>query len=176
MCALAGHCLRPLLSPGPLFSRGGQPTPPGPQPSQTKPQSLDPFADLGDLSSGLQGNVCCRLCVPEGGSGPSAHVCALNPGPWDSVASQPMWGQLMPGPQLQCCAPPTCSLPQAQPMPHASHPQPDAHIGLSFWDRSPSGPCNCYLGLVSLASERGAGTFPSCLSSEGPVAFQVGTS
>ncbi|XP_046279718.1 cyclin-G-associated kinase isoform X7 [Marmota monax] len=40
---------------GPLFSPGGQPTPPGPQPSQTKPQSLDPFADLGDLSSGLQG-------------------------------------------------------------------------------------------------------------------------
>ncbi|KAM4812060.1 cyclin-G-associated kinase isoform X2 [Urocitellus parryii] len=40
---------------GLLFSPGGQPTPPGPQPSQTKPQSLDPFADLGDLSSGLQG-------------------------------------------------------------------------------------------------------------------------
>ncbi|XP_077876917.1 cyclin-G-associated kinase isoform X8 [Ictidomys tridecemlineatus] len=40
---------------GPLFSPGGQPTPPGLQPSQTKPQSLDPFADLGDLSSGLQG-------------------------------------------------------------------------------------------------------------------------
>ncbi|XP_040822434.1 cyclin-G-associated kinase isoform X3 [Ochotona curzoniae] len=29
--------------------------PPGPQPARTKSQSLDPFADLGELSSGLQG-------------------------------------------------------------------------------------------------------------------------
>ncbi|XP_048639950.1 cyclin-G-associated kinase isoform X5 [Marmota marmota marmota] len=43
-------------TPAPMSAaEGGQPTPPGPQPSQTKPQSLDPFADLGDLSSGLQG-------------------------------------------------------------------------------------------------------------------------
>lgn len=44
-------------SSGPFFSPGGQPTPPGPPASGSKPQSLDPFADLGDLGSGLQGKV-----------------------------------------------------------------------------------------------------------------------
>ena len=44
-------------SPGPLFSSGGQPAPCGSQASWTKSQNPDPFADLGDLSSGLQGNV-----------------------------------------------------------------------------------------------------------------------
>ncbi|XP_031520669.1 cyclin-G-associated kinase isoform X4 [Papio anubis] len=39
---------------GPLFSPGGQPAPCGPQASWTKSQNPDPFADLGDLSSGLQ--------------------------------------------------------------------------------------------------------------------------
>ncbi|MBV95607.1 Cyclin-G-associated kinase, partial [Eschrichtius robustus] len=39
---------------GPFVSPGGQPAPPGPPASQTKSQSQDPFADLGDLSSGLQ--------------------------------------------------------------------------------------------------------------------------
>lgn len=43
--------------PGPLFSPGGQPAPCGSQASWTKSQNPDPFADLGDLSSGLQGNV-----------------------------------------------------------------------------------------------------------------------
>uniref|UniRef100_A0A8C8YRE7 Cyclin G associated kinase n=1 Tax=Prolemur simus TaxID=1328070 RepID=A0A8C8YRE7_PROSS len=45
-------------SPGPLFSSGGQAAPSGPQASRIKSQvqSLDPFADLGDLSSGLQGS------------------------------------------------------------------------------------------------------------------------
>ncbi|XP_053528240.1 cyclin-G-associated kinase isoform X2 [Artibeus jamaicensis] len=41
---------------GPFFCPGGQPAPPGPPASQTKSQSLDPFADLGDLSSSLQGS------------------------------------------------------------------------------------------------------------------------
>lgn len=40
---------------GTLFSSAGQPAPPGPNPSQTKSQNLDPFADLSDLSSSLQG-------------------------------------------------------------------------------------------------------------------------
>ncbi|XP_047305987.1 cyclin-G-associated kinase isoform X40 [Homo sapiens] len=39
---------------GPLFSPGGQPAPCGSQASWTKSQNPDPFADLGDLSSGLQ--------------------------------------------------------------------------------------------------------------------------
>lgn len=47
----------PRPSAGPFFSPGGQPAPAGPPASQTKPQSLDPFADLGDLSASLQGNV-----------------------------------------------------------------------------------------------------------------------
>uniref|UniRef100_A0A8C5V235 Cyclin G associated kinase n=1 Tax=Microcebus murinus TaxID=30608 RepID=A0A8C5V235_MICMU len=41
---------------GPPFSSGGQAAPSGPQASWIKSQSLDPFADLGDLSSGLQGS------------------------------------------------------------------------------------------------------------------------
>ncbi|XP_069877736.1 cyclin-G-associated kinase isoform X2 [Dipodomys merriami] len=49
-------CSTAFLLLGALFSPGGQPAPPGPQPSQTKPQSLDPFADLGDLGSGVQGS------------------------------------------------------------------------------------------------------------------------
>ncbi|EDL20099.1 cyclin G associated kinase, isoform CRA_a [Mus musculus] len=40
---------------GTLFSSAGHPAPPGPNPSQTKSQNLDPFADLSDLSSSLQG-------------------------------------------------------------------------------------------------------------------------
>ncbi|XP_051026526.1 cyclin-G-associated kinase [Acomys russatus] len=40
---------------GTLLSSAGHPAPPGPQPSLTKSQHLDPFADLSDLSSSLQG-------------------------------------------------------------------------------------------------------------------------
>ncbi|XP_012974068.1 cyclin-G-associated kinase isoform X3 [Mesocricetus auratus] len=40
---------------GTLFSSGSHPAPPGPHSSQTKSQNLDPFADLSDLSSSLQG-------------------------------------------------------------------------------------------------------------------------
>lgn len=52
-----------ILFPGPLFSSGGHPGPPGHHPSQTKSQSLDPFADLSDLSSSLQGNEGPTLCA-----------------------------------------------------------------------------------------------------------------
>lgn len=52
---------------GPFFSPGGQPAPPGPPASWTKSQSLDPFADLGDLSSGLQGSP---AGFASGGFGP----------------------------------------------------------------------------------------------------------
>lgn len=51
-----------VLFPGTLFSSAGQPAPPGPNPSQTKSQNLDPFADLSDLSSSLQGNEEPTLC------------------------------------------------------------------------------------------------------------------
>lgn len=58
-CALlhGAHCNSLCPSPGPFFAPGGQPAPPGPSASQTKSQNLDPFADLGDLSSTLQGTV-----------------------------------------------------------------------------------------------------------------------
>ncbi|XP_062963648.1 cyclin-G-associated kinase isoform X2 [Cynocephalus volans] len=49
-------CSTDFLHLGPLFTPGGQPAPPGPQASRTKAQSLDPFADLGDLSSTFQGS------------------------------------------------------------------------------------------------------------------------
>lgn len=53
-----GACFNVLCpSLGPFFSPGGQPAPPGPPASRAKSQSLDPFADLGDLSSSLQGEV-----------------------------------------------------------------------------------------------------------------------
>lgn len=51
-----------VLFPGTLFSSAGHPAPPGPNPSQTKSQNLDPFADLSDLSSSLQGNEEPTLC------------------------------------------------------------------------------------------------------------------
>ncbi|XP_059534072.1 cyclin-G-associated kinase isoform X3 [Myotis daubentonii] len=54
---------------GPFFSPGGQPAPPGPPASRAKSQSLDPFADLGDLSSSLQGSP---GGFPPGGFGPKA--------------------------------------------------------------------------------------------------------
>ncbi|XP_036182139.1 cyclin-G-associated kinase isoform X2 [Myotis myotis] len=54
---------------GPFFSPGGQPAPPGPPASRAKSQSLDPFADLGDLSSSLQGSP---GGFTPGGFGPKA--------------------------------------------------------------------------------------------------------
>ncbi|XP_059130942.1 cyclin-G-associated kinase isoform X5 [Peromyscus eremicus] len=52
--AMPGPASMPVPE-GTLFSSGSHPTPLGPHPSQTKSQSLDPFADLSDLSSSLQG-------------------------------------------------------------------------------------------------------------------------
>lgn len=53
-----GACFNVLCPPpGPFLPPAGQPAPPGPPASRAKSQSLDPFADLGDLSSSLQGEV-----------------------------------------------------------------------------------------------------------------------
>ncbi|NP_112292.1 cyclin-G-associated kinase [Rattus norvegicus] len=52
--ALPGPASMPVPE-GTLFSSAGHPAPPGPNPSQTKSQNPDPFADLSDLSSSLQG-------------------------------------------------------------------------------------------------------------------------
>nr|XP_045017415.1 cyclin-G-associated kinase isoform X3 [Jaculus jaculus] len=49
---------------GARFSPGGQSVPSAPLPSQPKSQSLDPFADLGDLSSSLPGST---AGLPTGG-------------------------------------------------------------------------------------------------------------
>ncbi|XP_054564782.1 cyclin-G-associated kinase [Eptesicus fuscus] len=54
---------------GPFFPPGGPPAPPGPPASRAKSQSLDPFADLGDLSSSLQGSP---GGFAPGGFGPKA--------------------------------------------------------------------------------------------------------
>ncbi|XP_028359663.1 cyclin-G-associated kinase isoform X2 [Phyllostomus discolor] len=58
----------PAATEGP-FCPGAQPAPPGPPAGQTKAQSLDPFADLGDLSSSLQGSP---GGFAPGGFGPKA--------------------------------------------------------------------------------------------------------
>ncbi|XP_045690127.1 cyclin-G-associated kinase isoform X3 [Phyllostomus hastatus] len=59
----------PAAAEGPFFCPGAQPAPPGPPAGQTKAQSLDPFADLGDLSSSLQGSP---GGFAPGGFGPKA--------------------------------------------------------------------------------------------------------
>ncbi|XP_053778598.1 cyclin-G-associated kinase isoform X2 [Desmodus rotundus] len=69
---------------GPYFCPGGQPAPPGPPASQTKSQSLDPFADLGDLSSSLQGSP---GGFASGGFGPKAAPPAKGGSSWQ--ASRP---------------------------------------------------------------------------------------
>ncbi|KAM5283687.1 cyclin-G-associated kinase isoform 1-T1 [Hipposideros larvatus] len=66
---------------GPFFSSGGQPAPPGPSASQTKSQSLDPFADLGDLSSSLQGSP---AGFAPGGFGPKAAPPPKGTGSWQT--------------------------------------------------------------------------------------------
>ncbi|XP_029333048.1 cyclin-G-associated kinase isoform X3 [Mus caroli] len=80
----------------------GHPAPPGPNPSQTKSQNLDPFADLSDLSSSLQG---LPAGLPAGGFvGTSAPTHKSN-SPWQ--ANRPT-------------APGTSWTPQAKPAPRAS--------------------------------------------------------
>uniref|UniRef100_A0A8C6DFG1 J domain-containing protein n=1 Tax=Moschus moschiferus TaxID=68415 RepID=A0A8C6DFG1_MOSMO len=58
-----------LAADGPFFSPGDQPAPSGLPANPTKSQSQDPFADLGDLSSGLQGSPAAPV---PGGFGPKA--------------------------------------------------------------------------------------------------------
>ncbi|XP_014388952.1 PREDICTED: cyclin-G-associated kinase [Myotis brandtii] len=77
---------------GPFFSPGGQPAPPGPPASRAKSQNLDPFADLGDLSSSLQGS-------PSG----------FTPGAFGPKAAPPPKG----GSSWQTSRPPTQGAPRA---------------------------------------------------------------
>lgn len=87
---------------GTLFSSAGHPAPPGPNPSQTKSQNPDPFADLSDLSSSLQG---LPAGLPAGsfvGTSASTHK------------SNSSWQTTRP------TAPGTSWPPQAKPAPRAS--------------------------------------------------------
>ncbi|XP_016050673.1 cyclin-G-associated kinase isoform X2 [Erinaceus europaeus] len=54
----------PVGAEAPLFPPGGQSAPPGPPTNWTKCQNLDPFADLGDLSSGLPGGSSQQISRP----------------------------------------------------------------------------------------------------------------
>ncbi|XP_059779786.1 cyclin-G-associated kinase isoform X2 [Balaenoptera ricei] len=87
---------------GPFVSPGGQPAPPGPPASQTKSQSQDPFADLGDLSSGLQGSP---AAPASGGFGPKTVPPPKASGSWQ-MSRPPAQGTPWP--------------PQAKPTPRAS--------------------------------------------------------
>ncbi|XP_061047795.1 cyclin-G-associated kinase isoform X4 [Eubalaena glacialis] len=87
---------------GPFVSPGGQPAPPGPPASQTKSQSQDPFADLGDLSSGLQGSP---AAPAPGGFGPKTVPPPKASGSWQ-MSRPPAQGTPWP--------------PQAKPTPRAS--------------------------------------------------------
>ncbi|XP_075799626.1 cyclin-G-associated kinase isoform X6 [Microtus pennsylvanicus] len=99
--AMPGPASMPVPE-GPLFSSGGHPAPPGHHPSQTKSQSLDPFADLSDLSSSLQG-------LPAGlPTGAFATTSASIP------KSSSSWQTSRP------TAPGTSWTPQAKPAPRAS--------------------------------------------------------
>ncbi|XP_057627165.1 cyclin-G-associated kinase isoform X2 [Chionomys nivalis] len=99
--AMPGPASMPVPE-GPLFSSGGHPAPPGHHPSQTKSQSLDPFADLSDLSSSLQG-------LPAGlPTGAFATTSASIP------KSSSSWKTSRP------TAPGTSWTPQAKPAPRAS--------------------------------------------------------
>ncbi|XP_006893653.1 PREDICTED: cyclin-G-associated kinase isoform X2 [Elephantulus edwardii] len=92
---------------GPLFSSGAQPAaPPAPSTSKTKSQSLDPFADLGDLGSGLQGTT--------SGFPPSGFIPKAAPPPraggsaWQSrpPTQGATWSpQTKPGPAKACPSP-----------------------------------------------------------------------
>uniref|UniRef100_A0A8C6F5W7 Cyclin G associated kinase n=1 Tax=Monodon monoceros TaxID=40151 RepID=A0A8C6F5W7_MONMO len=98
---------------GPFVSPGGQPAPPGPPASQTKSQSHDPFADLGDLSSGLQGSP---AAPTPGGFGPKAVPPPKASGSWQ-MSRPPAQGAPWP--------------PQAKPTPIASV-QPRPNYNSSF--------------------------------------------
>uniref|UniRef100_A0A8C0D2G7 Cyclin-G-associated kinase n=1 Tax=Balaenoptera musculus TaxID=9771 RepID=A0A8C0D2G7_BALMU len=87
---------------GPFVSPRGQPAPPGPPASQTKSQSQDPFADLSDLSSGLQGSP---AAPAPGGFGPKTVPPPKASGSWQ-MSRPPAQGTPWP--------------PQAKPTPRAS--------------------------------------------------------
>nr|XP_048302973.1 cyclin-G-associated kinase isoform X3 [Myodes glareolus] len=87
---------------GTLFSSGGHPAPPGHHPSQTKSQSLDPFADLSDLSSSLQG---LPAGLPTGAFATTSSSIPKSTSSWQT--SRPT-------------APGTSWTPQAKPAPRAS--------------------------------------------------------
>lgn len=96
----------PAAAPeGPFFTPGGQPAPPGPPASQTKSQSLDPFADLGDLSSSLQGSP---GGFAPGGFGPKTAPPPKGSGSWQT-SRPPAPGPPRPPqakPPLKTCAQP----------------------------------------------------------------------
>uniref|UniRef100_A0A2I3H3S9 Cyclin G associated kinase n=1 Tax=Nomascus leucogenys TaxID=61853 RepID=A0A2I3H3S9_NOMLE len=100
-------------SPGPLFSPGGQPAPCGSQASWTKSQNPDPFADLGDLSSGLQGSP---AGFPPGGFVPKTATTPKGSGSWQT-SRPPAQGASWP--------------PQAKPLPKACT-QPRPNYALNF--------------------------------------------
>uniref|UniRef100_A0A2K6C4R3 Cyclin G associated kinase n=1 Tax=Macaca nemestrina TaxID=9545 RepID=A0A2K6C4R3_MACNE len=90
---------------GPLFSPGGQLAPCGPQASWTKSQNPDPFADLGDLSSGLQGSP---AGFPPGGFIPKTATTAKGSGSWQT-SRPPAQGASWPPqakPPLKACTQP----------------------------------------------------------------------
>ncbi|XP_040093661.1 cyclin-G-associated kinase isoform X2 [Oryx dammah] len=70
-----------LAADGPFFSPGDQPAPSGLPASQTKSQSQDPFADIGDLSSGLQGSP---AAAAPGGFSPKAAPPPKASGSWQT--------------------------------------------------------------------------------------------
>uniref|UniRef100_A0A8C3W441 Cyclin-G-associated kinase n=1 Tax=Catagonus wagneri TaxID=51154 RepID=A0A8C3W441_9CETA len=98
---------------GPFFSPGGQPAPPGPPAGQPQSQSRDPFADLGDLSSSLQGSPAASA---PGGFGPKTGPPPKASGSWQTSRSQ---------------AQGTSWQPQARPPPKASA-QPKPNYAPSF--------------------------------------------
>ncbi|XP_051054005.1 cyclin-G-associated kinase isoform X4 [Phodopus roborovskii] len=96
---------------GTLFSSGSHPAPPGLHPSQTKVHSLDPFADLSDLSSSLQG---LPAGLPAGGFVTTSASTPKSSSSWQT--SRPM-------------APGTSWTPQAKPAPRGSE-QPRSHYSV----------------------------------------------
>ncbi|XP_034528140.1 LOW QUALITY PROTEIN: cyclin-G-associated kinase [Ailuropoda melanoleuca] len=100
---------------GPFFSPGGQPAAPGPPASWTKSQSLDPFADLGDLSTGLQGS---SAGFAPGGFGPKTAPPPTGGSSWQQT-SRPL-------------AQGTPRAPQAKPPPKAcAQPRPNYAANVS---------------------------------------------
>ncbi|XP_049645655.1 cyclin-G-associated kinase isoform X3 [Suncus etruscus] len=103
----AQSCLQPgstVLSSS--FSPGGPPGPSAPLDSHSKSQSLDPFADLGDLSSSLPGSSAAGL-------GPGGFIPKITPAPktgssWQSSQPPAQTSPRLPRekPPLKACAQP----------------------------------------------------------------------